>query len=196
MNILIINGHQKHKISSGALNASFVELAKAHYTAKAFNVKISMIDQDYTVDEEVEKYLWADLILYQMPVYWMSLPWGFKKYIEEVFSGGKGKLFVDDGRSRSSDSLYGSGGLMQGKHYFLSLTWNAPIEAIEEKHQFFEGKGNDGIFFDFHKANQFLGLSPLPTYSCHDVMKAPLIENDFLRFKKHLDRVIEMKEKN
>ncbi len=190
MKALIINGHQKHAISEGNLNKAFVELAKSFLEKNNYKVKITCVDKGYSVNEEVDKLLWADLIIYQMPVYWMSLPWGFKKYIEEVFSGGKGKLFIDDGRTRSAHAKYGSGGLMQGKKYFLSLTWNAPIEALEDKNQFFEGKGNDGVFFDFHKANQFIGMQTLNTFSCHDVVKSPEITKDFVRFKKHLQDII------
>ena len=49
----------------------------------------------------------------------------------------------------------GSGGLIQGKKYMLSLTWNAPMEAFTEEDQFFHGVGVDGVYLPFHKANQF-----------------------------------------
>lgn len=76
---------------------------------------------------------------------------------------------------------------MQGKKYMLSLTWNAPLEAFNDPKQFFNGVGVEGVYLHFHKANQFLGLSPLPTFMANDVEKNPKIEKDVDRFIKHLD---------
>ncbi|GAB7202765.1 hypothetical protein OS12_42100 [Dickeya oryzae] len=83
---------------------------------------------------------------------------------------------------------YGSGGLLQGKHYLLSLTWNAPLEAFTDPDQFFHGVGVDGVYLPFHKANQFIGLSPLPTFICNDVIKQPDVERDIARYRAHLDK--------
>ena len=119
----------------------------------------------------------------------MEAPWIMKKYVDEVFTAGHGKLYESDGRTRSDASKkYGSGGLIQGKKYMFSMTWNAPAEAFTEAGQFFEGKGIDADLFPFHKANQFLGMSPLPTFMCNDVMKAPQIDRDVVRYKAHLEK--------
>jgi len=32
-------------------------------------------------------------------------------------------------------------------------------------------------------------MTPLKTFACHDVMKNPDIENDFIRFEKHLNNL-------
>lgn len=46
-----------------------------------------------------------------------------KKYIDDVFTEGHGTLYASDGRTRKDPSKkYGSGGLVQGKKYMLSLT--------------------------------------------------------------------------
>ncbi|HCP54373.1 MAG TPA: NADPH quinone reductase MdaB, partial [Pseudomonas sp.] len=37
-----------------------------------------------------------------------------------------------------------------------------------------------------HKANEFLGMSALPTFICNDVMKVPAIEADCARYTQHL----------
>ncbi len=108
--------------------------------------------------------------------------------MDEVFTAGIGEvLCTDDGRTRSDLSKkYGSGGLMNGKKYMLSTTWNAPLEAFEDSVQFFEGKGVDGVFMWMHKAFQFFGMEPLPTFSCHDVLKDADFEGDMKRLQEHL----------
>ena len=71
----------------------------------------------------------------------------------------------------------------------LSLTWNAPQQAFDDPSDFFAGKGVDAVYFPFHKANQFLGMSPLPTFLCVDVMKRPDVEGDMRRYEQHLRQV-------
>jgi len=192
-NVLLINGHQAWEVSPGKLNKSLIDIAREVFSAKGCEVQSTHIEEDYDVETEVKKFLWADTIIFQTPVYWMSVPWGFKKYIDEVYMAGYGTMFDDDGRTRSDgNKKYGSGGLLQGKKYMLSTTWNAPLESFTEPDQFFEGRGVDGAFFAFHKAQQFVGLEQVPTFSCYDVLKAPEIEQDFERFKAHLQQVFEL----
>jgi NADPH dehydrogenase (quinone) len=191
-NVLLINGHQALEISPGKLNKSLIDIARKKFSDKGYEIQHTHIEDEYNLPEEVEKFLWANIIIFQTPVYWMSIPWGFKKYIDEVYMAGYGKMFDDDGRSRSEGSKYGSGGLLKGKKYMLSTTWNAPLEAFTDPEQFFEGRGVDGAFFAFHKSQEFIGLEQVPTFACYDVLKNPDIDNDFSRFKSHLKQVFDL----
>ncbi|MEA3467844.1 MAG: NAD(P)H-dependent oxidoreductase [Thermodesulfobacteriota bacterium] len=192
-NVFLINGHQAWEISPGKLNQSLIDIAREIFIDKGYEIKYTHIEDDYNVSEEVEKFLGADIIIFQTPVYWMSVPWGFKKYIDEVYMAGYGTMFADDGRINSDASKkYGSGGLLKGKRYMLSTTWNAPLEAFTDSEQFFEGKGVDGPFWAFHKAQEFVGLEQVPTFACYDVLKNPDIDNDFDRFKSHLKQVFDL----
>ncbi len=190
-NVLIINAAKEFGSSGGKLNAYLSEIAGEVLINAGHNVKSTTVDDGYDLQDEVEKYVWADVVIYQMPVWWMGEPWILKKYVDEVFTAGWNKLFKDDGRTRlDASKKYGSGGLLQGKKYMLSLTWNAPVEAFTDPKQFFEGKGVDAVFFDFHKANQFLGMSPLPTFMCNDVVKEPAIDSDVSRYRAHLMKAL------
>lgn len=187
--ILIINAGKAFAHSQGELNKLLAEFAQTELTKLGHQVKLTHVDAGYDIADEIAKYVWADTIIYQQPGWWMGGPWILKKYIDDVFTEGHGSLYQSDGRSRN-DVLqkYGSGGLMQGKSYMVSATWNAPQEAFDEPDQFFEGKGVDAVYFAFHKANQFLGLSPIPTFLCADVMKNPMVEQDLARYKAHLSK--------
>lgn len=188
--ILLINGGKQFAHSNGQYNATLHEAAIAFLDHAGHDVKETFIDGGYDIQEEVQKMLWADVIVYQMPGWWMGAPWTVKQYIDEVFTAGHGSLYANDGRTRSDASQkYGSGGLLHGKQYMISATWNAPQQAFDDPSDFFEGKGVDAVYFPFHKANQFLGMSPLPTFLCVDVMKRPNIENDVERYKQHLAEV-------
>ncbi|WP_437883183.1 NAD(P)H-dependent oxidoreductase [Pseudomonas sp. LRF_L74] len=188
--ILLINGAKRFAHSYGRYNETLHDAAVALLDRAGHDVKVTVVDGGYDVKEEVEKILWADVVVYQMPGWWMGAPWIVKKYLDEVFTEGHGSLYANDGRTRSDASQkYGSGGLVQGKQYMLSLTWNAPQQAFDDPSDFFEGKGVDAVYLPFHKANQFLGMSPLPTFLCVDVMKRPDIEADVARYQTHLSEV-------
>jgi modulator of drug activity B len=191
-NVLIINGHQRYdQIAEGKLTKLFIETANDFLTENGFNVKHSIIESNYDVKDELEKLGWADYILFQYPVYWMGVPWITKKYIDEVFSGGMGTVtFANDGRSRENASKrYGSGGLMQGKKYMLSLTYNCPATEFDNKDGFFDGMSLDEANVATHKLFQFCGAQPLESYAIHDVFKEKLdIDAELERFKKVLER--------
>lgn len=188
--ILLLNGGKRFAHSEGRLNQTLHEAALAHLDRAGFDVQETFIDGGYDIQAEVEKFLWADVIVYQMPGWWMGAPWTVKKYLDEVFTAGHGSLYANDGRTRSDASQkYGSGGLVQGKQYMLSLTWNAPQQAFDDPSDFFEGKGVDAVYFPFHKANQFLGMRGLPTFLAVDVMKRPDVPAALAAYKQHLDTV-------
>ncbi|PYD78737.1 NAD(P)H-dependent oxidoreductase [Komagataeibacter sucrofermentans] len=186
-NILLLNGGKKFAHSHGRLNDTLQAVAAETLAAAGFALRQTKIDSGYDITEEVQNFLWADLVIYQMPGWWMGAPWIVKKYMDEVFTAGHGALYASDGRSRAHpERKYGSGGLLHGRHYMLSLTWNAPEEAVVDPAQFFEGRGIDAVYFPFHKANQFLALSALPTFLATDVIKNPSIEADIQRYRQHL----------
>ena len=209
-NILIINGAKKFAHSNGQLNDTLTEVAESYLRDAGHDVKSVRAESEYDVKEEVQNFLWADVVIWQMPGWWMGAPWTVKKYMDDVFTEGHGSLYASDGRTRSDASKkYGSGGLVQGigghgcqyrihrssgglvqgKKYMLSLTWNAPMEAFTDKDQFFHGVGVDGVYLPFHKANQFLGMEALPTFIANDVIKMPDVPRYIAEYRKHLAEI-------
>ncbi|MCM7490427.1 NAD(P)H-dependent oxidoreductase [Enterobacter quasihormaechei] len=186
-NILIINGAKSFNFARGELNELYVNTANEVLSQLGHKVSVTKADSDYDPQNEITKILNSDVLIYQMPGWWMGEPWTVKKWIDEVFTEGHGSLYESDGRTRSDGSKkYGSGGLLQNKKYMLSLTWNAPLVAFNDPEQFFEGVGVDGLYLHLHKANQFLGMTPLPTFITNDVVKSPDVENEIRRFSDHL----------
>ena len=191
MKILLINGGKAFAHSGGELNNTLHSVAVSTLTEMGYEIRETVIDQDYDLETEVQNFLWADTIVYQMPGWWMGAPWIVKRYIDEVFTEGHGALYASDGRSRQDPTKqYGSGGLLQGRRYMLSLTWNAPLEAFDEPGNFFEGRGVEGVYFPFHKSQEFIGLEALPTFIANDVMKVPQVDRNKADYRDHLRKVL------
>lgn len=191
-NVLIINGHQRYnQIAEGKLTKLFIDTASDYFAEHGYHVKHSVVESEYSVQEELDKLAWADYILFQYPVYWMGVPWITKKYIDEIFSAGINTVtYASDGRSREDASKkYGSGGLMQGKKYMLSLTYNCPDTEFDNKEGFFDGLTLDEANVATHKLFQFCGAEPLETYAIHDIFKSDLdIESELKRFRSTLEK--------
>ncbi len=193
-NILLINTHQFYEgFAEGKLNNTIADVIKEEMEKKGCEVKLTYIEKSYDVNDEVEKHLWADVIITQSPVYWFGTPWIYKRYVDEVFTTGlvQQSLVVDDGRTRKDPSRqYGTGGKMHGKKYMLSLTWNAPSNAFgNEEQNMFAGKTADDVFLGNTSAYKFCGAEILPSFSCCDVVKEPDVEGDIERLKQHLSSV-------
>ncbi len=191
-NIYIINAHQYYSFSEGKLNQSLADKAKAFFEAKGKEVRTLSMKDEYDTEQEIQNHIWADAVILQSPVNWMSVPWSFKKYMDHVYSTGMGGT-LSDGDGRHSDAPkegYGSGGLLKGKKYMMSLTFSAPKEAFNDPNEYlFQGKSVDDVFFHMHMNFRFFAMEPLETFACYDVLKNPEIENDFKRFDAHLEKV-------
>ncbi len=189
--ILIINAHQPYPFSKGELTKALIEKMEAKLLGLGHEVKHSRVAEEYNPKDEVEKHVWADVVIMQSPVNWMGLPWKAKKYIDEVYSVGMmGKLCAGDGRKAPGIKKgYGSGGMLKGKKYMLSLTFNAPKEAFNDSAEYlFQGKSVDDLWLPQHMNFRFFGMEPMETFVCHDVMKNPEIENDFKRLEEYLEK--------
>ena len=191
-NVFIINAHQPSEFAAGKLNATLVELAAEVLGDKGYALKQTASADGYDIAAELDKHRWADVVIVQSPVNWMGVPWSFKKYMDDVYTAGmNGELCDGDGRTRSDpDKQYGSGGTLSGKKYMLSLTFNAPAAAFNDKQQYlFGGRSIDDLFFPMHMNFRFFNMEPLDTFACMDVVKSPTIDDDFERFTAHLDRL-------
>lgn len=172
--VLILNGHQYYDVvAKGELTQHYIDTANDFFLKNGFEVKHTHIEKGYDVEEECQKFEWADYVLFQYPVYWMGVPWITKKYFDETFT--QGIHYTSDGRSRSDESkTYGTGGLLRGKKYMLSLTYNCPTSEFDNPKGFFDGLSLDEAHIATHKTFQFCGLEPLKTYSVHDIFKGDL----------------------
>lgn len=179
-NILIINGHQKYKSSEGRLNDTLTE-TMVGFLSQENHVQTTIIQNGYEIAEEQKKFIWADSIIYQTPIYWFSVPGLLKTYMDQVYEYG---LFF-----KGSDQ-YGRGGLLTGKKYMFSLTWNAPEGAFNDEAQFFGGSNLEEAIAHLHRAQEFIGMQPVKSFACYDVVKNPQVDTYKSALKAHLREVL------
>ena len=174
MNVFIINGGQTFAHSGGMFNNTLTGWTVEVMKEKGFAYRVTNINDAFDPMAEVENFKWADVIIYHTPIWWFQLPNGMKRYIDEVFTAGHDNgIYRNDGRSRKNpDVNYGTGGLMQGKRYMVTTSWNAPQTAFTLDGEFFDRRTVDeGVLFGFHKMNQFVGMTRIEGFHFHDLEK-------------------------
>lgn len=191
--IFIINGGQKFGHSGGKFNET-VAFETVHFfkTNKDFEVRMTNINDYYDPALEVENFVWADVIVYHTPIWWFQLPHGLKQYIDLVFTEGQAKgIYKNDGRSSNNPAInYGTGGMLHGKKYMVTTSWNAPKEAFTLPGEFFSQHSVDeGPLFGFHRMNAFVGMQPIKSHHFHDVEKNANILQDMESYRAHLNEV-------
>jgi len=196
--IFIINGGQHFAHSGGKFNQTLVQWDKSFFTSQnGFEVQTTDINEPYHLEEEVGKFVWADIVIYHTPVWWFGLPHRFKEYLDTVFTAGHRKgIYYSDGRKKENPEInYGTGGSLHGRYYMLTTTWNAPETAFILPGEFFLQKSVDeGVMFGFHRMNAFTGMKQLEGFHFHDLEKNAAqdrIQDYFVRYTSHLDESIQ-----
>ncbi|KAH0472882.1 MAG: uncharacterized protein KVP18_004702 [Porospora cf. gigantea A] len=186
LKLLIINGAQSHGFATGSLNTHICEVMRSELVAAGHSVTITATEQKYDAQVEAGKIAAADVVILQTPIFWMSLPWGAKKYFDDVLV--PGNLFKDDGRTRKDPTKqYGTGGLCQGKRFLLSCTYNCPKSAFNDPDQYLmQGGGVEDMLLHINLTFKFMGFQILPIFSAHDVVKDLKIEEIEDGIKSHL----------
>lgn len=173
MKILVINGGQHFAHSGGKFNSTLVELDKSFFTPQnGFELKLTDINEEYNPQEEVQKYVWADVIIYHFPLWWFGMPYRLKEYVDKVFTAGHRKgMFYSDGRKADNPDInYGTGGTMHCRRYLVTTSWNALETAFTQPGEFFHQTSVDeGVLFGFHRMNAFLSLECMMGIQFHDL---------------------------
>lgn len=174
--IFIINAGQNFAHSGGKLNYTITDWDRGFFTMdNGFELQVTNLSDGYDIETEVDKFLWADVVIYHFAAWWMNMPYTLKQYLDNVLTAGhrKGMYYSDGRKSDNPKRNYGKGGLMQGRTYMVTTTWNAPEEAFSIPDEFFMGRSvDDGVLFGFHRMNAFLGMdAPISSFHFHDVEK-------------------------
>lgn len=175
--VLIINGAESREpLASSRLSELLVDAARAELEPH-MKVLTSSVQAGHDVAAEQRKFMQADLVLFQFPVFWFATPPSLKRYVDDVYEYGK---FFGPGPA------YGRGGLLGGRNYLVSTTWNATLDDFGTGQSIIAGRSVDEVLSAFHLTQQYVGLKPLPSFSEHNVVRQPDPHGAASRLREHL----------
>ena len=132
------------------------------------------------IKEEMEKIGWADLIIFQFPIWYETMPALLKAWFERVLAHGfahnmlEGKIIQN--------------GFLKGKKAMLSFTAGSAKETF---YNVIEGEDKSNLLPPISKALRFTGLEMIDAFAVFDAM--PLSEEDaktsFDEYKKLLSEL-------
>ena len=181
-NILLILGKETSDFAKGEYNTSLFNAAIEHLTVSGHRIETTVVEEGYSPEKEIAKFKQADVVIFQYPVYWFMMPSSLKTYLDSVYAYGE---FFGHG-----EGAYGTGGLMTGKKFMLSTTWNAPESAFNNETAFFEGKSSSEALAPMRYTHKFCGMEELSHFSVHDVIHSPNFHKHKAQLIFHLDTVL------
>ncbi|MFJ5625669.1 NAD(P)H-dependent oxidoreductase [Peribacillus loiseleuriae] len=104
------------------------------------------------IQEEQEKLLWADFVIFQFPLWWYSVPAILKGWFDRVFASG----LVYTG-----EKCYDAGGL-KGRKAMLSITTGSPKQAYGPYG--IDGDIHEKILYPINSGLYFAGLEPVEPF--------------------------------
>lgn len=131
-------------------NANFFKYQSEQ--VNAFNNNLFTDD----IQTEMEKFIWADVVIFNFPLWWFSVPAIMKGWVDRVFAMG---------------FCYGAGkgvyenGTFKNKISFLCLTTGGPENSYKEG--LFNGDINKILFHINHGMLHFVGMKVLPQFVCY-----------------------------
>lgn len=106
------------------------------------------------IQEEIERVTWADLLIFQFPLWWTSMPAILKGWFDRVFAQG---FVVDIAGGRVYEK-----GLLRGKSAMLVVTCGSPEEMYSPGGA--HGDIRRHLSVIEHNILEFCGIRVLPTF--------------------------------
>jgi NAD(P)H dehydrogenase (quinone) len=129
------------------------------------------------IKDEVEKIKWADMLIFQFPIWWSSFPAILKGWIDRVFLPGVVHN-IQEGK------LYDTG-LLKGKKAMLSYTTGATRDVYSSQGP--HGDIDDLLKYITHNILELTGLEILPSFG---IFGPAILSND--EVKRELKQFKEM----
>jgi NAD(P)H dehydrogenase (quinone) len=104
------------------------------------------------IKAEIEKLFWCDILIFQFPLWWFSLPGILKGWVDKVFASGQ---IYGDGR-------WYDNGVLKGKKAMLSLTTGGRLTMYTEIG--INGDINSILYPINHGILRFVGFDVLPPF--------------------------------
>jgi modulator of drug activity B len=162
MNILVVTAGYSIFDAKGQLNGFLAYLTEKNLTQKGHTVKFSDVTKDYDVDREVDKLLWAETIIYIMPIMWFNMPAPMVKWLDEVLVYKKTFVITEE---------YGEGGQIPADNFMIVTTSNMKSNDLGKGFVMKDTPHIDGVLQPLIMTNNYLSIrNQIPTFHAGDVI--------------------------
>ncbi len=180
MKILLITAGYSIFDAKGQLNRFLSYLTDNHFSKKGYKVKISDVTKDtWDVDREVDKLLWADVIIYITPIMWFNMPAPLVKWLDEVLLYQKTFIITDE---------YGEGGQVPADKFMIVTTSNMKSSDLGKGFVLKNAPHIDDLLQPLIMTNHYLSIrNQIPTFHADNVIAGDTdwIEKDYIE---HLNK--------
>ncbi|WXT99581.1 MAG: NADPH:quinone oxidoreductase MdaB [Catillopecten margaritatus gill symbiont] len=178
--ILLVTAGYSIFDAKGQLNGFLSYLTDKTLSQKGHKVKISDVTKDtLDMDRELDKLLWADTIIYIMPMMWFNMPAPLVKWLDEVLQYEKTFIITDD---------YGEGGQIPATEFMIVTTSNMKKSDLGKGFVLKNAPHIDDLLQPLIMTNHYLSIRKQhPTFHADNVIagETDWIEKDCI---KHLNQ--------
>ena len=182
MNILVVTAGYPIFDAKGQLNGFLAHLTEKNLLEKGHKVKFSDTTKDtLDVNREVEKLLWADTLIYIMPIMWFNMPAPMVEWLDKVLLYQKTFIITQE---------YGEGGQVPANNFMIVATSNMKSTDLGKGFVLKDSPHIDNLLQPLIMTNNYLSVrNQLPTFHAGDVIAGDTswIEAAYM---KHLDSYI------
>ena len=163
MKTLIVTAGYSIFDAKGQLNSFLAYLTQKALSEKGHKVKLSDVTKDtWDVDREVEKLLWADTVIYIMPLMWFNMPAPLVKWLDEVLLYEKTFVITDE---------YGEGGQVPANNFMIVTTSNMKSSDLGKGFVLKDAPHIDDVLQPLIMTNHYLSIrNQIPTFHAGDVI--------------------------
>jgi modulator of drug activity B len=176
--LLVTAGHSLFE-AKGHLNGFLAYLTEKNLSEKGYKFKTSDVTKNtWNADREVTKLLWADIVIYIVPIMWFNIPAPMVKWFGEVLIHGKTFIITDE---------YGEGGQVPADKFMIATTSNLRKSDLGKGCVLKNASHIDDVLQPLIMTNNYLSIrDQLPTFHADNVVSGDTswIEPAYLN---HLD---------
>ena len=163
MKILIVSAGYPIFDAKGQLNRYLAYLTEKNLLQKGHDLQYSDVTNDsWQVNSEVEKILWADCIIYIMPMMWFNMPAPMVKWLDEVLVYGKTFVITEQ---------YGEGGKVPANHFMIVTTTHLSKNDLGNVPVLENADHIDDLLQPLIMTNHYLSIrKQMPTFHADNVV--------------------------
>ncbi|WP_374972464.1 NAD(P)H-dependent oxidoreductase [Spongiibacter marinus] len=165
MKILVVTAGYSIFDAKGQLNSYLGFLTEDKLSSLGHDIKFSDTTKSWSVDRELEKLLWAECIIYILPIMWFNMPAPMIRWLDEVLIYNKTFVITPE---------YGEGGKVPAQKFMIVTTSNMKKSDLGNCHVLRNSLHIDDVLQPLIMTNNYLSIrEQIPTFHADNVIAGP-----------------------